>query len=196
AGKLAKADATMVTDGAAVVILASEDFVQEHTTASNLPYIKGFGARVAPMTMDAKLEESKESKYLLPWTRQVIKDAYRTAGLSVEDIDIFELYDYYNIAELIELSCVGLAKPGEEYKYIQNGGLEFENKQVINPSGGLIGCGHPHAATGIRMCLDLFKQLTGTAGKCQVAGTPKNGLMLNMGGTATSNFAFILGVDD
>lgn len=196
AGKLAKADATMVTDGAAIVILASEDFVQEHTTASKLPYIKGYGARVAPMTMDAKLEESKSSEYLLPWTHQVIQDAYRTAGLSVEDIDVFELYDYYNVAELVELSCVGLAKPGEEYKYIQNGGLEFDSKQVINPSGGLIGCGHPHAATGIRMCLDLFKQLTGNAGKYQVAGTPKNGLMLNMGGTATSNFAFILGVDD
>lgn len=196
AGKLAKSDATMVTDGAAIVILASEDFVQQHSTSKKLPYIKGYGSRVAPMTMDAKLEESKHNEYLLPWTRQVIQDAYRTAGLTVEDIDIFELYDYYTVAELVELSCVGLTKPGEEYKFIQNGGLEFDSKQVINASGGLIGCGHPHAATGIRMCLDLYKQLTGTAGKCQVAGNPKNGLMLNMGGTATSNYAFILGVDD
>lgn len=196
AGKLAKSDATMVTDGAAIVILASADFVQQHSTNTKLPYIKGYGSRVAPMTMDAKLEESKHNEYLLPWTRQVIQDAYRTSGLSVDDIDVFELYDYYTVAELVELSCVGLTKPGEEYKLIENGGLEFGGKQVINPSGGLIGCGHPHAATGIRMCLDLFKQLTGTAGKCQVAGSPKNGLMLNMGGTATSNYAFILGVDD
>lgn len=70
----------------------------------------------------------------------------------------------------------------------------MEGKKPINPSGGLIGCGHPVGASGARMLLDLYKQVTGTAGGYQVDGA-KNGLMLNIGGSATTNYVFIVGIN-
>ena len=78
---------------------------------------------------------------------------------------------------------------------MESGLITFNGKKPINPSGGLIGCGHPVGATGARMLLDLFKQVTESAGEYQVTGA-KNGLMLNIGGTATSNYVFIVGQED
>lgn len=72
--------------------------------------------------------------------------------------------------------------------------IRVEGKKPINPSGGLIGCGHPVGASGARMLLDLYKQVTGTAGGYQVDGA-KNGLMLNNGGSATTNYVFIVGIN-
>ena len=72
--------------------------------------------------------------------------------------------------------------------------LPVEGKKPINPSGGLIGCGHPVGASGARMFLDLYKQVAGTAGKYQVANV-KNAMMLNIGGSATTNYVYIVGVD-
>jgi acetyl-CoA C-acetyltransferase len=74
--------------------------------------------------------------------------------------------------------------------------LAFDGEKPINPSGGLIGCGHPVGASGCRMFLDIYKQVSGKAGDYQVeknGETPKNGMMLNIGGTATTNYIFILG---
>lgn len=195
AGKLALSDASPITDGAAVVILASEEFKQKHCPDRALPIVKGRGFRVAPIELKTKLTEARVSDYLLPWTRKTVEEAYQSAGLTADDIDVFELYDYYTAGELIELSCVGLCKPGEEYRLIEDGVIEFDGAKPVNPTGGLIGGGHPQSATGVRMFLDLYKQLTGTAGECQVPKDVKNGLMLNMGGSATSNYAFILGME-
>lgn len=73
------------------------------------------------------------------------------------------------------------------------------SSKPINPSGGLIGCGHPVGASGCRMFLDIFKQISGKAGNYQVlqdgSRQPRNGLMLNIGGTATTNYVFIVGRD-
>ncbi len=195
AGKLAQSDSSQVTDGAAVVILASEEFKQKHCPNRTLPIIKGRGFRVAPMVLATKLAEARVSDYLLPWTRKTVEEAYKVAGLTVDDVDVFELYDYYTAGELIELGCVGLCKPGDECRLIEDGVIAFDGDKPVNPSGGLIGGGHPQSATGVRMLLDLYKQLTGTAGACQVPKEVRNGLMLNMGGSATSNYAFILGME-
>ena len=70
--------------------------------------------------------------------------------------------------------------------------IAFDGAKPINPSGGLIGCGHPVGASGARMFLDLYKQVTGKAGNYQVKNA-KNGMMLNIGGSATTNYVFIVG---
>ncbi len=75
---------------------------------------------------------------------------------------------------------------------MENGVIAFEGAKPINPSGGLIGCGHPVGASGARMFVDLYKQVTGQAGRYQVKGA-KNGMMLNIGGSATTNYTFIVG---
>lgn len=190
-GRLAVSDCSQITDGAAVVVLASEDYVKEHKI-KNKPIIKGFGHRVAPLQFSQKIKESCNSEYILPWTRQAVMDAYKRSGLSVEDIDVFEAHDCFTSSEYVAISCFGLTAPGREYEVVESGLISFDGKKPINPDGGLIGCGHPVGATGARMLLDCYKQVTGEAGGYQVKGAD-NALMLNIGGTATTNYVFIIG---
>lgn len=193
-GKIAISDCSQITDGAAVVVLASERFVKENFLNKKYPVVKGYGHRVAPMKFLKKMEDNRRSNYILPWTRQAILDAYKRAGLSVSDIDFFGTHDCFTSSEYAAISSFGITEPGEEYKAIENGIIDFSGDKPINPSGGLIGCGHPVGASGVRMFLDLSKQIRGTAGGYQLEKA-ENGMMLNIGGTATTNYAFIIGRD-
>ena len=193
-GRLGVSDCSQVTDGAAVVVLCSERFIKERNYTGK-PVIKGYGHRVAPILFDKKMQDNADSEYILPWTRQACLDAYRRAGLSVDDIDFFETHDCFTSSEYAAISCFGITKPGEECEAIESGMIEFGGDKPINPSGGLIGCGHPVGATGARMLLDLYKQVTGTAGDYQIPGA-RNGMMLNLGGSATTNYVFIAGMDN
>lgn len=186
-GKLGVSDCSQVTDGAAVVVLCSERFLAERGYHDK-PIIKGYGHRTAPMLFEKKMADNEGSEYILPWTRQAVLDAYKRAGLDVSDIDVFETHDCFTSSEYAAISAFGLTEPGKEYEAVEDGTVA----RIINPSGGLIGCGHPVGASGARMFLDLFKQVTGTAGGYQVDGV-KNGMMLNIGGSATTNYVFIVG---
>ncbi len=192
-GRLAVSDCSQVTDGAAVVVLASEEFIKSRNIKEK-PVVKGFGHRVAPMLFDKKMAESEHSEYILPWTRQAVLDAYRRSGLTVDDIDVFETHDCFTSSEYAAVSAFGIAEPGKEYIAIEDGVTSFDGKKPINPSGGLIGCGHPVGASGARMFLDLYKQVTGQAGKYQVSEV-NNAMMLNIGGSATTNYVFVVGVE-
>ena len=186
-GKLAVSDCSQVTDGAAVVVLCSEQFAKEHSV-NGKPILKGYGHRTAPMLFEKKMADNSESEYILPWTRQAVLDAYRRSGLNVDDIDVFETHDCFTSSEYAAISAFGLTKPGKEYEAVEDGTVA----KKINPSGGLIGCGHPVGASGARMLLDIYKQVTGTAGEYQVKNA-KNGMMLNIGGSATTNYVFVVG---
>lgn len=188
-GRLGVSDCSQVTDGAAIIVLCSEKYVNENMIKQK-PIIKGYGHRTAPLLFDKKIAESAGSEYVLPWKRQAVLDAYDRAGLTVDDIDVFETHDCFTSSEYAAISCFGLTAPGKEYEAVEDGTVV----KIINPSGGLIGCGHPVGASGARMLLDLYKQVTGTAGGYQVDGV-KNGLMLNFGGTATTNYVFVVGME-
>lgn len=190
-GKLGVSDCSQVTDGAAVVVLCSDRFLIERGYQDK-PVIKGYGHRTAPMLFDKKMADNEGSDYILPWTRQAVLDAYKRAGLTVDDIDVFETHDCFTSSEYAAISAFGLTEPGHEYEAVESGLISFDGNKPINPSGGLIGCGHPVGASGARMFLDLYKQVTGTAGGYQVEGV-KNGMMLNIGGSATTNYVFIVG---
>lgn len=194
-GKLSLTDCSQVTDGAATVVLCSEEFKKKNYSDNNYPIIKGFGHRVAPMIFNKKIKESKNSEFILPWTRQACIDAYHRANLTVNEIDVFETHDCFTSSEYAAISCFGITKPGKEYEAIEDGTISFSGKKPVNPSGGLIGCGHPVGATGVRMMLDLYKQITNNAGNYQVANV-KNAMMLNIGGSATTNYVYILGVEN
>jgi len=75
------------------------------------------------------------------------------AELDVSDIDVFEIHDYFTSSEYAVISVFSLTEPGKEYEAVEDGRVE----KLINPSGGLIGCGHPVGASGARMFLDLYK---------------------------------------
>ena len=192
-GKLSVSDCSQVTDGAAVVVLCSEKFICERGIHDK-PVIKGYGHRVAPMLFDKKMANNADSEYILPWTSQAVLDAYRRSGLTVDDIDVFETHDCFTSSEYAAISAFGLTAPGKEYEAVESGLIAFDGGKPINPSGGLIGCGHPVGASGARMFLDLYKQVTGTAGRYQVNGV-KNAMMLNIGGSATTNFVYIVGME-
>ena len=190
-GRLAVSDCSQVTDGAALVVLASEKYITEKRIKDK-PIIKGYGHRNAPLLFDKKIEESAGSEYILPWTRQAALDAYRRSGLTVDDIDTFETHDCFTSSEYAAISAFGLTAPGREYEAVESGLIAFDGDKPINPSGGLIGCGHPVGASGVRMMLDLYRQISGEADRYQVKGA-YNAMMLNIGGSATTNYVFIVG---
>lgn len=194
-GLLGISDCSQVTDGSAVVVLGSERIAKK-LGKDNAPVVKGYGHRTAPMLFDKKMADNADSPYVLPWTRQAVLDAYRRSNLTVDDIDVFETHDCFTSSEYAAISAFGITEPGKEYEAVENGLIAFDGEKPINPSGGLIGCGHPVGASGCRMFLDLYKQVSGNAGNYQVikdGQIPKNGMMLNIGGTATTNYVFVVG---
>lgn len=191
-GRLAVSDCSQVTDGAVVVVLASERYTKEHKKYENAPIVKGFGHRVAPMVFSKKMKDSENNKYVLRWTKQAVDDSYKRAGMTVDKIDCFETHDCFTSSEYAAISAFGLTEPGREYEAVESGLISFTGSKPINPSGGLIGCGHPVGASGARMFLDIYKQVSGTAGGYQVKDA-KNAMMLNIGGSATTNYVFIIG---
>ncbi len=193
-GKLSLTDCSQITDGAATIILCSNKYKKEKNSNTNV-IIKGFGHRVAPMLFDKKMQESENSQFILPWTRRACEEAYNRANLTVNDINVFETHDCFTSSEYAAISCFGITEPGKEYEAIENNIIDFNGSKPINPSGGLIGCGHPVGASGVRMMLDLYKQVTNTAGDYQIKNA-KNAMMLNIGGSATTNFAYIVGQED
>ncbi len=192
---LAVSDCSQVTDGAACVVLASKKYIDEVKYNNKTAIVKGWGHRVAPFVFDHKIEESKDDKYILPWTRQAVLDAYKRANLNVEDIDVFETHDCFTSSEYMAISAFGITEPGKEYEAIESGKIAFNGEKPINPSGGLIGCGHPVGASGVRMLLDLYKQVTNQAGNYQIDNA-KNAMMLNIGGSATTNYCYIVGNEE
>ena len=197
-------DCSQVTDGAAVIFLASEDFAKKYAKKhglklKNIPYVMGWGHATAPMLFDEKTEEAyamnKEGKYILPHTRKAITDAYKRAGIKgPKDLDLVETHDCFTTSEYAAIEHFGLTAPGEAYKAIDNGDIRIGGKLPFNPSGGLIGAGHPVGATGARQILDVCKQVSGRAGENQVDGA-KVAATLNIGGSATTNVVHIIGVD-
>jgi acetyl-CoA C-acetyltransferase len=98
------------------------------------------------------------------------------------------------MTEYMLIDHLGLTAPGESWKAIENGSIEFSGALPINPSGGLIGLGHPVGATGVRMMLDAFKQVMGQCENYQIENAKNVGLF-NLGGSATTCASFIVGTD-
>lgn len=198
AGRIKVRDCSQVTDGAAVVLLASEKCASEYARRRNLklddlPRILGWGHHTAPLEFDKKIAESRDNPYVLPHTRQAILDAFRRAGISgVEQLSGIETHDCFTTSEYMAIDHFGITRPGESWKAIEQGVIEMGGRTPINPSGGLIGVGHPVGGTGVRQMLDCYKQVTGQAGEYQVEGAERFA-MLNIGGSGTTSCAFVVG---
>src|SRR6202521_5147324 len=182
AGRIKVRDCSQVTDGTAVLFLASEKFAIEYAKRNNikledLPRILGWGHHTAPIEFDKKVAESRDNPYVLPHTREAIVDAFRRAGLAgVEQVSGIETHDCFTTSEYMAIDHFGITKPGESWKAIEEGAIEMGGRMPMNPSGGLIGVGHPG----------------GTAGEYQVEGAERFA-MLNIGGSGTTSCAFVVG---
>ena len=198
--RLRATDCSQVTDGAAVIFLASPNYARKYAKKHGLhlekiPHIQGWGHATAPIRFDDKAEEAKKSEYALPHTRRAITDAYKRAKIGgMDDISCIETHDCFTITEYAAIEHFGLTKPGEGWKAIENRTIEFDGTCPINPSGGLIGGGHPVGATGTRQLFDAYLLAAGKAGDYQLPGV-KRVATLNIGGSATSNVVHIIGTD-
>jgi acetyl-CoA C-acetyltransferase len=196
-GRIRRQDCGQITDGGAAVILASAEFAAAYAkrrggTLDQLPYISGWGHRTASLLMREKLERSRGDPYVLPHVREAITGAWQRAGLAGhESLDGIELHDCFTTTEYMAIDHFGLTAPGESWKAIEAGDIASGGRLPINPSGGLIGGGHPVGATGARMLFDAAKQVSGTAGDLQVEGA-RTFQTLNIGGSCTTVVSFVV----
>ncbi len=203
-GAIHRQDCGQVSDGAAVVFLATQERAEQYAKDNNIsindiPYIKGWGHINAPMLMKQKLTLSEPNGFVFPHVNQLFKQTLKRANLNgFDNIGGLEVHDCFNITEYMILDHTGLYKPGEVWQGIESGMFNKDGALPVNASGGLIGLGHPVGATGVRMLLDGYKQVTQTAGDHQIQGTDKDGavnnmMTFNLGGSATTCASFIIG---
>jgi acetyl-CoA C-acetyltransferase len=199
-GRVRRQDCGQVTDGAAAVVLASERFAVEHQRrhgGGRLPArIEGWGHRTAGLGFESKVVRSRGEPYVMPHVRDAITDAYRRAGIDGPDqLDGIETHDCFSMTEYMAIDHFGVTAPGESWKAIEDGTIAPDGPLPVNPSGGLIGLGHPVGATGVRMLLDAAKQVGDVAGDYQVDGA-RRFATLNVGGSATTVVSFVVGAAD
>lgn len=172
-------DCSPITDGAACVLLVSEEIAKNFT--DNPLYIVGSGQGSAPALHD------REDMTSLISAKVAAKEAYEMAGVGPEDIQIAEVHDCFTIAELVASEDIGFFKPGEGFKAIEAGITARDGAKPINTSGGLKSKGHPVGASGVGQAVEMWHQLRGKAGTRQVPN--KNlrlGLTHNVGGSGGS----------
>ncbi|MEP1447842.1 MAG: acetyl-CoA acetyltransferase [Paraglaciecola sp.] len=199
-GQLRKQDCGQITDGAAVVFLANKTYAAEYAKIHNIklsdiPRIKGWGHRSAPLLMKRKLQQSPADGLIFPHVQGTFNDALTRAAIeNIHSLDLLEVHDCFSMTEYMLIDHLGVTEPGESWKAIENGSIDFTGSLPINPSGGLIGLGHPVGATGVRMMLDAYKQVTGQCEDYQIENA-KNVGIFNLGGSATTCASFIVGAD-
>ena len=182
AGPLKRTDCSLVSDGAAAVVLADID------TALKLN--KAVAFRAAEHVQDflpmSKRDILKFEGCSVAWARALSK-----SGLGLGDLSFVETHDCFTVAELIEYEAMGLVPEGQGARAIKDGWTQKDGKLPVNPSGGLKAKGHPIGATGVSMHAMTAMQLTGAAGDLQVKNARLGGIF-NMGGTAVANYVSIL----
>jgi acetyl-CoA C-acetyltransferase len=182
AGPLKRTDCSLVSDGAAALVLADVE------TALKLN--KAVVFRAAEHVQDflpmSRRDVLKFEGCALAWQR-----ALAQAGIELKDLSFAEVHDCFTIAELIEYEAMGLAPEGQGARAIAEGIVTKDGSLPINPSGGLKSKGHPIGATGVSMHALAAMQLSGAAGDMQVKNAKLGGIF-NMGGSAVANYVSIL----
>jgi len=182
AGPLRRTDCSLVSDGAAAIVLCDTD------TAIRFP--RAIHIRAAAHVQDF-LAMSRRDIIAFEGCSEAWAKAHRDAGTELSDLSFVETHDCFTIAELIEYEAMGLARPGEGAKLVMEGVTAKDGRLPVNPSGGLKAKGHPIGATGVSMHVLTAMQLTGEAGGIQVPGAKLGGIF-NMGGAAVANYVSIL----
>ncbi len=177
-------DAAPISDGASVLILASEDVARKYTDT--------------PVFIDSIIQssdfialQSRDNILEMKAVKTAVRKALRMAKCEINDINVFELHDSFTITELLLYENIGLSREGEGHMLVRDGDIEIGGKYPVNPSGGLKACGHAVGATGIRQAGEIVLQLRGEAGKRQVDA--EKGMAINIGGTGATAVVSIFG---
>jgi len=182
AGPLRRTDCSLVSDGAAALVLTDVE--------TALAADKAVVFRAAEHVNDF-LPMSKRDIVAFDGPALAWQKAFTAAGVSINDLSFAEVHDCFTIAELMIYEAMGLTPIGQGAEAIEEGWTEKDGKLPINPSGGLKAKGHPIGATGVSMHVLAAMQLTGTAGGIQIDDAQLAGVF-NMGGAAVANYASIL----
>lgn len=182
AGPLRRTDCSLISDGAAAIVLA------EKSLALSLSRAIRFRARVH--TSDA-LPLSRKDPLAFAGAARAWQAAFRESGLTLQDLDLVETHDCFTIAELIQYEAMGLAAPGNGHRVVLDGKTTREGWLPVNLSGGLKSKGHPIGATGVSMHIMACLQLMQEAGEMQLPNANLAGVF-NMGGTSVANYVSIL----
>lgn len=182
AGPLRRTDCSLISDGAAAIIVAAPD------VAASLNRAIAFRAR---NQVNDVLALSRRDVTEFRGARGAWKASLEEAGLTLDDLDMVETHDCFTIAELLEYEAMGLAERGQGGRVIREGISARDGKLPVNPSGGLKSRGHPLGATGVSQHVMAAMQLAGEAGDMQLDDVQLAGVF-NMGGAAVANYVSIL----
>lgn len=182
AGPLKRTDCSLISDGAAAVVLTDVE------TALAMHKAIVFRARAQ---VNDFLPMSKRDIVAFEGCTQAWQQAFAKARMSLDDLDLVETHDCFTIAELLQYEAMGLTPAGQGARAIAEGWTEKTGKLPVNASGGLKSKGHPIGATGVSMHIMASLQLMGEAGDMQVDGAETAGVF-NMGGAAVANYASVL----
>jgi len=176
-------DCSLITDGAAAVLLASEE--KAKAISKKPVWIAGLGCATDAMRLG-----DRKSLTSLQATREAAKAAYKMAGVGPSEIDVATVHDCFTIAEIVAYEDLGFCEKGEGGKLIEAKETYVGGRIPVNVDGGLKSKGHPLGATGVSMAVEITKQLRGEAGSRQVKAA-EIGLTHNVGGSGQISLVHI-----
>ena len=177
-------DCSAMTDGAGAVLLVAEDRVSEYTDTP--AWIRGTG-QFADFHNLANMES------LTDWTglTRASGEAFRMAGIRPTDLDFAELHDCFTISEIIEYEAIGLCPKGAGGRFAADGKSDLGGDIVVNPRGGLLGCGHPLGATGIAQAVEVSEQFAHQVDPARQVPDPEWAMVHNLSGSANVHSVMI-----
>jgi acetyl-CoA C-acetyltransferase len=166
-----------ISDGAAALLLTHRD--------------GGVGVIGWGKGEDTRLFQDRTDISRFTATARASRAALEHAGVTNEDIDVVEIHDAFSTFELINLEEMGFYPRGTSWRALEGGDLDVGGKLAVNPSGGMKAKGHPIGACGISSCVEVYEQLTGSAGERQHAGS-RLGMVQSVGGVSNESYVFIM----
>jgi acetyl-CoA C-acetyltransferase len=179
-------DCSSMTDGAAAVVLAAEPLVRRYTDTP--VWIRGSGQY-------SDFHNLANAGSLSDWAglRSAAREAYQMAGIGPKEIDLAEVHDCFTISEIIEYEALGFCERGEGGRFVLDGRSGRDGDVVVNPRGGLLGCGHPLGATGIAQAVEVYEQFAGRTPPERRVPDPEWALVHNLSGSANVHSIMIYG---
>lgn len=174
-------DCSLISDGAAAVVLADTD--EAKSISSRVVELAGLG-----MATERLEESARPNMHELIAGKVAVNRSFEEAGIGIDDVDFAEVHDCFTINQLLCTEALGLSKDGRAGMDFIDGRFGADDNCPINLSGGLKAKGHPVGATGASMHALAYKQLVGEPiGKSPAKSTPEIGVVFNVGGSAATN---------
>lgn len=172
-------DCSKVSDGASAIAVVSEEGLRRiGIPKSEAIEVVGMGQAEDDIT------KPPDDPTVLATTREAVRKALESAGITKEQVGTVECHDCFTIAGILAIEAIGFAPHGGGAEFVLQGHTKRTGKVPFNTTGGLVGWGHPTGATGVHQAVTIWEQLTGKAGNSQIPVTAERpyGLTINMGG--------------